>query len=399
MRKNDYARTINLASIGLDVDRLAVALRAADSISKSLRALDNSWLKQSLSALDERQATMASALKLSDDMQRAGRLLADSPIMRDIRRTSELMAGWETRFRLPEIAEIGSLLANVQKSPWSAAIAAAMPQTSCLADALAEMTKPWLNMEESMRSVAGLAELHDIGRVLRGMPGFGEGLATPLRLALGDWRDPISWQSDVLADHNLRAGFYADLGFNRELTAFPADAFDEGLYISGVRGERPARIVLYEDQVPAADDATEEADFARTNMAHDWLLRLESQLRAFIDQQMTRAVGADWVQRRLPNGMYEQWKGKQRKARQAGAAERPLIAYADFTDYLGVICRRDNWSEVFAAFFGRPESVRESFQRLYPIRLDTMHARVITQDDELLLYVETRRLMKAVTGD
>jgi hypothetical protein len=43
--------------------------------------------------------------------------------------------------------------------------------------------------------------------------------------------------------------------------------------------------------------------------------------------------------------------------------------------------------------------VRESFQRLYPIRLDTMHARVIARDDELLLYVETRRLMKAVTGD
>jgi hypothetical protein len=50
-------------------------------------------------------------------------------------------------------------------------------------------------------------------------------------------------------------------------------------------------------------------------------------------------------------------------------------------------------------FFGRPESVRESFQRLYPIRLDTMHARPITQDDELLLYVETRRLVKILLGD
>ena len=107
---------------------------------------------------------------------------------------------------------------------------------------------------------------------------------------------------------------------------------------------------------------------------------------------MTRAVGEDWVKRRLPNGMYEEWKEKHRKAREAGASERPLIAYADFTDYMRVICRRDNWRDVFAIFFGREESVRESFQRLYPIRLDTMHARVITQDDELLLYVETRRL-------
>lgn len=398
MRMNDLARTINLASMGLDVDRLAVAFRAADSISESLRALDP-WLNQSLSVLDTSQATVASALKLSDDMQRASRLLGDSPLMQDFRRTSELMVGWELRFRLPEIAEIGSLLANVQRSPWPETIAATMPQTSLLADALAEMTKPWLNIQAAMRSVAGLTELHDIGRVLSGMPGFGDAVAGALRMDLGDWRDPISWRSDVLADLDLRASFYTDLGFNRDLTAFPPEAFDEGIGNSGVRGERPPLIALYKRPVPAAADDTEEAAYARTNMAHDWLLRLETQLRAFIDEQMTRAVGEGWAKRRLPNGMYEEWKEKHRKAREAGASERPLIAYADFTDYMRVICRRDNWRDVFAVFFGREESVRESFQRLYPIRLDTMHARVITQDDELLLYVETRRLMKAVARD
>ena len=53
--------------------------------------------------------------------------------------------------------------------------------------------------------------------------------------------------------------------------------------------------------------------------------------------------------------------------------------------------------EVFGAIFGRPESVRKSFQRLHPIRICTMHARPITQDDQLFLYVEVRRLMKAVS--
>jgi hypothetical protein len=68
----------------------------------------------------------------------------------------------------------------------------------------------------------------------------------------------------------------------------------------------------------------------------------------------------------------------------------------DFTDYELIICKRDNWREVFGVFFDRPENVRESFQRLYPIRLDTMHARPITHDDQLLLYVETRRLLKVI---
>ena len=74
----------------------------------------------------------------------------------------------------------------------------------------------------------------------------------------------------------------------------------------------------------------------------------------------------------------------------------PLIAYADFTDYVLVICKADNWREVFEGHFDRPESVRESFQRLHPIRLDTMHARPIGQDDELLLYVEVKRLVRVV---
>jgi hypothetical protein len=169
--------------------------------------------------------------------------------------------------------------------------------------------------------------------------------------------------------------------------------------ISEFRRERPPLIARYGAPVPSSQDDNQEEDFARANKAHDWRQRLETQLRAFIDEQMTLAFGADWPKRRLPNGMYDQWQDKKRKAQQAGAVEWPLISYADFTDYALVICRADNWREVFAAFFGRPESVRESFQRLYPVRLNTMHARLITQDDELLLYVEARRLMKMIFGE
>ncbi|SRR5260370_41844575 len=110
---------------------------------------------------------------------------------------------------------------------------------------------------------------------------------------------------------------------------------------------------------------------------------------------MTRAFGPDWPKHRLPNGVHEKWAEKKKRAVQAGGKEMPLIAYADFTDYERVICKGDNWRVVFTGFFGRMESVRESLQRLYPIRICTMHARPITKDDELLLYVEAKRLRKA----
>lgn len=79
-----------------------------------------------------------------------------------------------------------------------------------------------------------------------------------------------------------------------------------------------------------------------------------------------------------------------------GCPEEPLINYADFTEYKAIIERRDNWSAVFKSVFGRPEDIRESFQRMFPVRIATMHARLITSDDELLLLVETRRILRAI---
>lgn len=49
--------------------------------------------------------------------------------------------------------------------------------------------------------------------------------------------------------------------------------------------------------------------------------------------------------------------------------------------------------------FRRPTFVQEYLQRLYPIRICTMHARMISQDDELYLYVEIKRVLSAIGID
>jgi hypothetical protein len=184
------------------------------------------------------------------------------------------------------------------------------------------------------------------------------------------------------------------LGFNKALTGFPVPAFEQSLDIAELRRKPLTLVAMYGSPVLVTDKEDEEA-LTRTNMAHDWLLRLETQLRAFIDREMTKAFGAKWPKHRLPNGIYDKWLQKKKDAIAAGGKEMPMISYADFTDYELVICRSDNWRTVFTAFFGRVESIRESLQRLYPIRICTMHARPITKDDELLLYVEAKRLGKA----
>lgn len=102
------------------------------------------------------------------------------------------------------------------------------------------------------------------------------------------------------------------------------------------------------------------------------------------------------MKRQLPAGMFDSWYAKRETAVKAGRAEEPLIDYADFTDYKQIIERRDNWNTVFKPVFGRAEDVRESFQRLFPLRIATYHGRIVTLDDQLLLSVEKKRVMSAI---
>jgi hypothetical protein len=139
----------------------------------------------------------------------------------------------------------------------------------------------------------------------------------------------------------------------------------------------------------------EEAGLQRTNKCHDLLQRFERLLRKFIDEKMTTQYGLDWPKKRLAPKIYEEWKFKKEKAEKNGEI-LDYIEVADFTDYETIICKKDHWREVFQGSFKRMESVRESLQRLQPIRIASMHARIVTKEDELYLIAEIIRLRSAM---
>ena len=265
---------------------------------------------------------------------------------------------------------------------------------SRLRQTIKAMTTPWLDSQNQLRSLNGLLGLQHIGHELHSTPVFDVKSAERLRRYLGDWRARIDWSSAIFTDTLARAGFYLERGLDPALTFYPAIAFDQAITNAGVKHAPPPYIRAY----ARADDnrGEEDAGFERNNAAHDRLQRFESHLRAFIDQRMTTSFGDNWIKHRVPGDIRQQWKKKQAKALDAGESKRPLIAYADFTDYVKIIVRNDNWNPVFAKIFQRKSLVKESFQRLYPIRVCTMHARIITQDDELYLCAETTRLLNAM---
>ncbi len=355
----------------------------------------SSPIAQALENIRRHEHLARAAFSPLSELHRAAMFERDQPWMREMELARKAMDNYHARFELPRIAETSKLLETFKTDSLSGVMAQCAEASSSLARAMGRMRTPWLDVQEKMRSIAGFAEIQGIGHALRTMPAFDEGLAASLRAGLGDWRDPITWRPEIFTDFTARSDFYVGLGFNPALTDFPLPAFEESLAIAGLRRGTP-RIENLPDAIAQDDDGGEEEGLERTNEAHNNLQRLERMLRRFINARMTQAFGVEWAKHRLPNGLYDQWREKKRKAEEVGAEERALIEYADFTDYAAIICRGDNWRELFCGFFVRSESVRESFQRLHPIRLDVAHSRLITQDDELLLHVEFRRLVKVM---
>ena len=387
--ENSMKETFRVLQENPSLKVLSGMLRAFEENSSNKRMLENIKLQEKLTR---------TALGPLWEMRSAGMLdvPVDSLWHQEMQQTIKAMDGLAARFTLPEATQTTRLLAEFKMSGLAESLSKHVMEASALQQAMESMRTPWLDIHESMRSIAGFAEIQGIGHALRDLPAFDETLSAALRVDLGDWRDAIIWRKEIFTDLAARSDFYLGLGFNPALTDFTLPAFEQTLDIAGLRGKLPPLVNGYGSTLPSTEADSEEKGLVRTNAAHDRLQRLERLIRKFIDKEMTRAFGNGWTKHRLPNGLYEQWQEKKRKAEEAGAEELPLVAYADFTDYEPVICKRDNWREVFAPFFGRPESVRESLQRLHPIRLDTMHARLITQDDELLLHVEVARLVKMI---
>ena len=339
-----------------------------DQISAAERAI-------SLSASNRMLRALASPL---DELRSVGAL--QTTFRRELHHTAQWLAEYEKRFRLANAGDLSMLVA---------------PPATSIIERLAAITTPWLDVDNPLGSVKRILELQKIGEVIGNQATFSGTVADQVRNWLGDWRALVTWPKAIWQDPAARADFYDDLGFDADLTDMPAAAFREAAEIAHIHSEPPSLVESYGSPVPTSSTATTQAAFSRTNEAHDWLQRFESHLRRFIDTEMTRAFGPEWSRDRLSNGMYDQWKEKKNAAART-RTEHPLIAYADFTDYPRIITRKDNWRQVFANHFERPEDVRESFCRLLPIRRDTMHARPIGQDDQLLLYVEIKRIERAI---
>ena len=364
-------------------------------LSERIKALElESDIRRIIEDTD-RTRNLVRAILGPAEILRQGHILDTVPTVgAELDRIHSLSLEFERQFRLPLLPEIPNLLRELKIDRTVTALAHYNDHIPELSRAIEAMTTPWLNKQEQIRSLTGFFGLQEIGYVLNKKSILSIESEERLRSYLGDWRGHIDWPFAIFTDPVERSEFYVSRGLDLTLTEFPVAAFDEAITIAGIKRSLPSRIDAYDYTHKRESD--NEVGLKRNNTAHDRLQRFESHIRSFIDQRMTVAVGENWIKHRVSGEIRQQWKEKRDKADENGELERPLIDYADFTDYEEIIVRNDNWEEVFAPIFQRKTLVQESFQRLYPIRICTMHARIITQDDELYLFTETRRLLKAI---
>jgi hypothetical protein len=325
-----------------------------------------------------------------EDYKRLSVLDTTSPLRHTFDTALVANEDYAKSFRLPAIDEIDRLareaVASVSTIPQ---LYGPDPFGGPLQTAMQSMHAPWLQIDDALHSVQSFAELQAIGHAVNKRAPFEATVSAALRDALGDWRDLTVLPPLIYEDAIARSDFYIGRGFNPSLTDFTARAFAESTALAGLGRQ-------FVEKPEEDEEDEEELGLARTNAAHDQLQRFEQKVRRFVDAVMTEAFGPQWIKRQTPAGMLDSWKEKKATALAKGESEQPIIAYADFTDYIKIIERNDNWNAVFQTIFGRRDDVKESFLRLFPIRICTMHSRLITFDDELLLQVETRRILRAI---
>lgn len=358
----------------------------------------NNALARIAEDMERHKKVLSAAYGPMEELRRSGTLAAFSEQSGPIAELQKQLALATERFKLPELKVATELMAAYRADHASELVKHLKDNQDYLRRATEAIRSPWLDMQAQMRSVSAFADIQSIGFALQNIPAFDDRLTELLRIDLGDWQNRINFPREIFDNPLARSAFYMERGFDPALTAFPTDAFTQSLDIAGLRGAPPPIIDAYDyEEVREGDE--QEAAFARTNAAHDRLQRFETRLRQFIDEQMTKACGDQWIKHRVPGPIRQSWIEKREKARAKGEADHPLIAYADFSDYVPIITQKNNWNEVFEPVFRRPTFVQESFQRLYPIRICTMHARMITHDDEIYLYVEIKRVLSAIGVD
>jgi hypothetical protein len=123
------------------------------------------------------------------------------------------------------------------------------------------------------------------------------------------------------------------------------------------------------------------------------LKELETKMRKCIHGKL-ESISKNWWKERVPKDVKDRAESRKNKNEKQYPWHKgknlPLVFYIDFTDYVKIILRRDNWRDEFQKVFKDKEIISAKLRELEPIRNAIAHFRKLTQTElsKLKLYSE-----------
>ena len=252
-----------------------------------------------------------------------------------------------------------------------------------LASRLTGLTIPWALEDHPALSVMGLVRLAGMRDIVTEADPYTMPASGLYRHELGE---PLPFDPEVAPEEREAAAM--DSGMNPEVVAFPPVAYPRVLVVAGFKFGLPAL------DAPASDGGDTTGIF---HPHHRELLdQVEHRLRKLVAKELRRVAGSRWIRRRVSENTRDKWDRRKQEDQDRRGDSYALIHYADLMDMSDIICRRDNWNDVFSAIFKDRADFQVGMRRLNPIRHAIAHGRPLVRTDQLALCAEAARLLRAL---
>lgn len=254
-------------------------------------------------------------------------------------------------------------------------------QTS-LADRMALLQDPWAFEDHLGVSIVGFARIARLHDVSSGAEPFDPAGRDVFAEELGE---PVAFDGDQSPEDRETAQI--DAGLNAEVIAFPQDAYPHVLVSAGFE-------LRIEAVAPIRTDGGEVGQY---DPQHASLLgQIENRLRVVIETELQRIEGEAWLRRRVHGDVRKKWQDRKSADHEQRGDSFPLLYYSDFMELMHIICEGRNWREAFQQFFVSKQDFQVSMQRLAPVRNTIGHNRPLVRTDQLILFAEGSRILRAL---
>jgi len=159
--------------------------------------------------------------------------------------------------------------------------------------------------------------------------------------------------------------------------------------------------LLYNRDIPKVEEKI-RLPYSRSypsQEAYTILKELETRLRECIHEKLEN-VSENWWKERVPKDVKDRAESRKKKNENQypwhKAKNLLLVFYIDFTDYIKIISRRNNWREAFREVFKDKQIISAKLRELEPIRNAIAHSRELNQTELSKLKLYSKDILSCI---